>query len=125
MGSTRSKDKTNAEGKENQKNAFHKKVLTLGDIVISLVNLVSGIGNKVFSVLLVFTFSTKFCEHRKADPAFPRLISKNGMCPLSLFRIGNFSAQPFLSSDCVPAKKDKGDRTDLPDSQSPPHGDIR
>lgn len=45
VGSTRSKDKTNSEGKENQKNAFHKKVLTLPFAVLT----VSGIGNNVRS----------------------------------------------------------------------------
>jgi hypothetical protein len=66
VGSTRSKDKRNAEGKENQKNAFHEKVLTLPFTV-------SGIGNKVFSVLLVFTFLPNSVKNEKPYFTFQNL----------------------------------------------------
>jgi hypothetical protein len=62
VASTRSEDKRNAEGKENQKNGFHEKqrfTVTVHGLH-GVISTVSGIGNKVFSVLLVFTFSTKF-----------------------------------------------------------------
>jgi len=50
----------NAEEKENQKNAFHKKLLPLPFTVFT----VPGIGNKVFCIFLAVIFSTKFRQKK-------------------------------------------------------------
>src|SRR4030042_3216660 len=57
---------------------------------------VPGNGNKVFCILLAFTFSTKFRLHRRPDPVFAPDFNEIS-CPVS--RSGTHNENQSLQSD--------------------------